>query len=77
MKPIQPQYAAWRNRVEGQIRHTIHEHPEWFDLPDEETKNRCIRSMAKRIIGEIVAAMTSGDKLNAGGIVPASIRSDE
>lgn len=56
-KPIPPEYAFWRNRIEGQIRHTIHEHPEWFNLPDEETHGRCVRSTAKRIIGEIVAGI--------------------
>lgn len=61
MKPIPESYLKWKNRVEGQIRHTINEHPEWFKLEDQKTKDRCIRSMAKRIIGEIVAGMIAGD----------------
>jgi hypothetical protein len=53
-KQIPVEYQVWRRRVEGQIKHTIHEHPEWFNLSDNETKGKCISSMAKRIIGEIV-----------------------
>jgi len=55
MKQIKPEYQFWRKRIEGQIRHTMNEYPEWFNLPDDEAKNRAIGSMAKRIIGEIVA----------------------
>lgn len=57
-KPINPEYQFWRKRIEGQIRHTIHEYPDWFCAPDKE---RLVRSMAKRIIGEIVAARASGN----------------
>lgn len=56
-----PEYLFWKKRVEGQIRHTIHEHPEWFNLPTVEIRDKCIRSTAKRIIGEIVAGTTSGN----------------
>lgn len=58
---IDPRHAFWRKRVEGQIRHTMNEYSEWFNLPDEATKDRCIRSTAKRIIGEIVAGTPTGD----------------
>lgn len=70
-KPIKPEYLAWRRRVEGQIRHMINEHPEYFDLPTEDAKARCIRSMAKRIIGEIVAGTPSGN--NPGGDATSSV----
>lgn len=63
MKKIKPEYEAWRRRIEGQIRHTINDHPEWFNLPDAEIKDRCIRSTAKRIIGEIVAGSTTGKNI--------------
>lgn len=59
-KPIHPEYAFWRKRIEGQLKHTIYEHPEWFNLKDENIKARCIRSTAKRIIGEIVAGTSVG-----------------
>jgi hypothetical protein len=61
MKPIKPEYQLWRKRIEGQIRHAMNEHPEWFNLPDAETKVHAIGSIAKRIIGEIVAGTTSGN----------------
>jgi hypothetical protein len=67
-KPIKPEYQAWRRRVEGQIRHTINEHPEWFNLPNEKIYDRCVRSMAKRIIGEIVAGTNPGDKSKGNAI---------
>jgi hypothetical protein len=70
MKPIKPEYQFWRKRIEGQIRHTIHEHPEWFNFDDPETRDRCIRSTAKRIIGEIVAGSIIGNDTNGGGISP-------
>src|SRR5438270_592784 len=55
----------WHPRVEGQIKHTIGRHPEWFRLPPKTSaKQDCISSLAKRIVGEIVAATTRGD--NAG-----------
>jgi hypothetical protein len=58
---IKPEYEFWRKRIEGQIRHTMNEHPEWFNLPDAESKKRCVSSMAKRIIGEIVAGILTGN----------------
>lgn len=71
-KPIPTAYTFWRKRIEGQIRHTINEHPEWFSLPDEETRERCVRSTAKRIIGEIVAGTHTGDSPGGGGTSPAT-----
>ena len=75
-KPIPPAYSFWRKRIEGQIRHTIHEHPEWFNLPDEETRDRCIRSTAKRIIGEIVAGTGPGDSAGGGATGRAVARGE-
>lgn len=51
-----PVHDFWHTRVEGQIRHTIGRHPEWFSLPNARMKGTCIHSLAKRIVGEIVAA---------------------
>ena len=60
-------YDKWHRRVEGQIRHVIGQHPEWFafakDLSDHGEKGYrarnarywCINGLAKRIVGEIVA----------------------
>lgn len=75
-KPIPPAYAFWRNRIEGQIRHTINEHPEWFNLSDEEERDRCVRSTAKRIIGEIVAGTRPGDNPGDGAIRGAAAREE-
>lgn len=71
--PIKPEYQAWRNRVEGQIRHMINEHPEYFNLPTKLAKERCIRSLGKRIIGEIVAGTRSGSNTNRYGRSSVSV----
>jgi len=68
-KPIKPEYQAWRRRIEGQIRHMMNEHPEFFNLPTVDAKERCIRSMAKRIIGEIVAGTATGNSSGASAIL--------
>lgn len=71
-KGIKPEDQAWRRRVEGQIRHTMNEHPEWFNVPTEAIRDRCIRSMGKRIIGEIVAGTPSGANQDSGATVGCS-----
>jgi len=60
-KPISEKHSFWRNRVEGQIRHAMHEHPEYFAPMDDTQKKKCINSIAKRIIGEIVAGTSTGN----------------
>lgn len=55
-RKITPIHNFWHRRVEGQIRHTMNVHPRWFIFKDEHDKNDCINSLAKRIVGEIVAA---------------------
>lgn len=54
-----PEYLFWRKRVEGQIRHTMHEHPEFFT--QAAYKKNMVGRMAKRIIGEIVAGTAPGN----------------
>lgn len=51
-----PAHDFWHRRVEGQIRHTIGQHPEWFCFASEHQKQTAVNSLAKRIVGEIVAA---------------------
>jgi hypothetical protein len=65
-KPIKPEYQAWRKRIEGQLRHAMNEHPEWFNVPTREIKDRAIRSIGKRVIGEIVAGTPSGSNKDEG-----------
>ena len=54
-------YDKWHRRVEGQIRHVIGQHPEWFtftsknDCKSQNAQFWCINALAKRIVGEIVA----------------------
>lgn len=50
-----PLHNKWHKIVEGQIRHTMGRHPKWFVFKDETDKKTCINSLAKRIVGEIVA----------------------
>ncbi len=51
-----PLHDRWTARVEGQIRHTIGQHPEWFSFVDDHARQACVNALAKRIVGEIVAA---------------------
>ena len=57
-KPVRyksPEHEQWHRRVEGQIRDCMHMHPRWFkDIAEEDRKN-FRRSLAKRIVGEILA----------------------
>jgi hypothetical protein len=50
-----PAHDYWHRRVEGQIRHTIGQHPEWFRFKDAHERKKLVNSLAKRIVGEIVA----------------------
>lgn len=52
-----PEHDFWHRRVEGQIRHTIGQHPEWFNFPHSYDKKHCVNSLAKRIVGEILAVV--------------------
>jgi hypothetical protein len=51
-----PLHDKWHKRVEGQVRHCIKCHPEYFNsnIPTDVIVN----SLAKRIVGEIVADCT-------------------
>jgi hypothetical protein len=51
-----PIHDFWHRRVEGQIRDAIYSHPEWFNVKSETQKRTLVNSLAKRIVGEIVAA---------------------
>lgn len=53
-----PEHRAWYRKVKGQIRDCIHAHPELFCGDTEDI----VRHLSKRIVGEIVAVTTSGDK---------------
>lgn len=48
-------HQFWHPRVEGQIRDCMHKHPEFFRRTDDVVVN----SLAKRIVGEIVACFES------------------
>lgn len=59
-------YMAWWAKVVGQIHCTVAEHPEYF-TEDEKLKSAMVRSLAKRIVGEIVAGGMVGDDAARGG----------
>lgn len=63
MRKQGPLYDIWHRRVEGQIRHTMNCHPEWFERIPKRDVVFFVNSLAKRIVGEIVAASKSGDNL--------------
>lgn len=50
-----PIHDKWHRIVEGQIRNCMNCHPEWFNFTTQAEKSRCINSLAKRIVGEIVS----------------------
>lgn len=52
-----PLHKKWHKRVEGQIRDAVHSHPEWFRGDIERMTN----SLAKRIVGEIIAESMLAD----------------
>ena len=49
------EHERWHRRVEGQIRDCIHMHPRWFVGVAEDDRANFTRSLAKRIVGEILA----------------------
>jgi hypothetical protein len=57
-----PLHDFWHRRVEGQIRDAMHSHPEWFRITSERQKQTIVNSLAKRIVGEIVAAYSVAAK---------------
>jgi len=54
-----PLHDKWHRRVEGQIRDCIHNHPEWFKSCKDH--KRMVNSLAKRIVGEIVADIENNE----------------
>lgn len=57
-----PQHDFWHRRVEGQIRDCMHHHPEWFNVKNENHKKYVVNSLAKRIVGEIIAVGGAVDR---------------
>ena len=49
------EHERWHRRVEGQIRDCIHMHPRWFVGVAEDDRANFTRSLAKRIVGEVLA----------------------
>lgn len=66
----------WRPRIEGQILDTIRAHPEWFNASTESKASTIVASLAKSIVGEIVAvelftaatSVTGGDNCSQPGV---------
>ena len=56
-----PLHNKWHRRVEGQIKNTINCHPNWFNFKNPIDRNNCINSLAKRIVGEIIADLEIGN----------------
>lgn len=68
-------HERWHRRVEGQIRDCMHMHPRWFkDIADTD-RAYFTRSLAKRIVGEILAdgpgstvSLTPASVADGGGV---------
>lgn len=58
-----PEYKKWHRRVEGQIRDAINSHPEWFSFKTRGQEATMVNSLAKRIVGEIIADAKLADNL--------------
>jgi len=54
VKHSTPAHHAWHRRVQGQLRSAACDHPEWFPR-DDKLRAKMIRSLSKRIVGEILA----------------------
>ncbi len=57
-RKMTPLHNRWHRIVEGQIRDCVQAHPKWFNFKDDTDKKTCVNSLAKRIVGEIVAGST-------------------
>ena len=67
----------WHPRVEGQLRDAIKQHPEWFAFATDRQRRAAVNSMAKRIVGEIVACFHDAPRAGGGvAKVPSSVGSD-
>lgn len=73
-----PAHDYWHPRVEGQIRDAMQAHPGWF----KHTNERIVISLAKRIVGEIVAGARlapipddASSGVNGDGYLPVADRS--
>ena len=55
MRYKSPEHEQWHRRIEGQIRDCMHHHPRWFKGVTEDDRANFTRSLAKRIVGEILA----------------------
>lgn len=74
MRKYSPAHDFWTPRVEGQIRDCLYAHPEWFSVKENQ-KRHFINSLAKRIVGEIVAVYDNGHETYEGVVkMPSSGR---
>lgn len=80
---LSPSHAFWHRRVEGQIKHCMNAHPEWFTGD----RGTIINSLAKRIVGEIVACFDDAPHAAKGdcslpfaegdGVAPTALSRDK
>jgi hypothetical protein len=63
-----PKAARWNKRVEGQIKEVMRTHPEYFTT-DKTVRWKLVKSLRKRIVGEIVVAVESDDDASRAGVL--------
>ena len=56
-----PLHDFWHRKIEGQIRDCMNGHPDWFRVRDQMHREQIVNSLAKRIVGEIIAEIAAGD----------------
>ena len=66
------EHERWHRRVEGQIRDCMNMHPRWFQGVTESDRANFTRSLAKRIVGEVIAEMKN-DKSADGYRITVSL----
>jgi hypothetical protein len=52
-----PEHDFWHRRIEPAILETIKAHPDWFVIRVDEDRRVIVNSLAKRIVGHVVAAV--------------------
>ncbi len=61
-----PEHEFWHRRIEPAILETIKAHPDWFVIGADEDKRVIVNSLAKRIVGHVVAAVRERQGAAAG-----------
>ena len=68
-----PEHDFWHPIVEAQIREVMRVHPDWFRLESEQERRVSPNSLAKRVVGQLIANRMQATEIAAGH---AALKSD-